>query len=48
MKSDCKRVEDEYTALATAEARRLYVEERTNAVRAISQVLSIICGLTLT
>jgi hypothetical protein len=47
LKSDFKRVEAEYAALATAEARRLYVEERTKAGRAIAQVISTICGLTL-
>ena len=40
LKSDRKRVEDEYAALATAEARRLYVEERTNEVGVIARVIS--------
>ena len=39
LKSDLKRVRDEFATLATVEARRLYVEERTNAVRVVAEVI---------
>lgn len=40
LKSDRQRVEAEYAALKTTDARRVFVEEQKKAVKAIAQVIN--------